>query len=104
VDEKTQFFFFTGQYYQAFSNMYDLWKSGALADSAWRPIRKHLISMMAMPGTRHVWDTWAREGLAPDFVAYVENLAASGEATYSLKGALAGRAPQTPQNSGSANA
>ncbi len=104
ADEKTQFFFFTGQYYQAFSNMYDLWKSGALPDSAWRPIRKHMISMMAMPGTRHVWDAWAREGLAPDFVAYVETLGASGEATYSLQGALEGRAPQTPRNEGGASA
>jgi len=33
-DEKTQFFFFTGQYYQAFSNMYDLWQDGLQSQSA----------------------------------------------------------------------
>lgn len=92
ADEKTQFFFYIGQFYQAFSNMYDLWKSGALPDTAWHPIRRHLSSVMVMPGTRHVWDAWAREGLAPDFVAYVETLHATGEATYSLKAALSGNA------------
>ncbi len=92
ADEKAQFFFFTGQYYQTFSNMYQLWKRNTLPDSAWHPIRKHLISMMAMPGTRHVWDGYARTGQAPDFVAYVEKLHASGEETYSLKDTLAGRA------------
>lgn len=104
ADEKTQFFFYIGQFYQTFSTMFDLWKAGKLPESVWHTIRKHLVSLMAMPGTRHVRDAWAREGLAPDYVAYVENLGASGEATYSLKDALAGRAPQTPQNHGSANA
>lgn len=89
-DEKTQFFFFTGQYYQAFSNMYDLWRDGALPESAWHPIRKHLISMLAMPGTRHVWDSWGREGLPAAFVVYVDRLGSGGEATYSLKDALGG--------------
>ena len=103
-DEKTQFFFYVGQFYQSFSNMYDLWTDKALPDSAWHPIRKHLISMMAQPGLRHVWEAWAREGLAPDYVAYVETLGASGEATYSLKEALDGRAARSPQGEGSARA
>ncbi len=89
-DEKTQFFFYAGQFYQSFADMYVLWKAKTLPDTAWYPIRKHLISMMAMSGTRRVWDNWAREGLSPGFVAYVEALAAAGEATYSLKGALSG--------------
>ena len=71
--------------------MYVLWKAKMLPDSAWHPIRKHLVSMMALPGTRHVFEAWAREGLSPDFVAYVDDLAASGEATYSLKRGLSGR-------------
>lgn len=90
-DEKTQFFFYIAQFYQSFSNMHDLWTEKTLPDSAWHPIRKHLISMMALPGARHVWEAWAREGLAPAFVAYVDGLAASGEATYSLEQMLSGR-------------
>ncbi len=90
ADEKTQFAFYVGHYYQAFSNMYDLWTTGALPDSAWHTIRKHLISMMALRGTRHVWDSWARAGLDARFVAYVDGLGATGEATYSLTELLAG--------------
>jgi len=101
-DEKTQFFFYVGQFYQSFADMYVLWKAKTLPEAAWHPIRKHLVSMGALSGMRHVWEAWAREGLAPDFVAYVDNLLASGEATYSLKDALAGRAPQTPQKDGAA--
>lgn len=90
-DEKTQFFFYAGQFYQSFSDMYVLWREKTLPDSAWHPIRKHLVSMMAMPGLRHVWDSWAREGLAPEFVAYVDALATSTEPTYSLNRSLSGR-------------
>lgn len=90
-DEKTQFFFYTGQYYQVFANMFELWRQKMLPDSAWHPIRKHLISMMAMQGTRHVWDSWAQEGLPPDFVAYVGELARSSEGSYSLKSGISGR-------------
>jgi len=91
-NEKTQFFFYIAQFYQSFSNMHDLWTQKTLPDSAWHPIRKHLISMMALPGARHVWEAWAREGLAPAFVAYVDGLVASGEATYSLGRMLSGKA------------
>ena len=98
-DEKTQFFFYTGQYYQAFSTMYSLWADKTLTDEAWHPIRKHLISMMAMTGTRHVWDSWARTGLPPGFVAYVDGLGTSGEGTYSLKTAMTGAAPAAPVGS-----
>lgn len=98
ADEKTQFFFFTAQYYQAFANMYDLWRRHTLPDSAWHPIRKHLISMMAMPGTRHVWESWAREGLPTDFVSHVDGFCAADEPTYSLKRALAGRSPAESAN------
>lgn len=95
ADEKTQFFFYIGQFYQTFSTMFDLWEAGELPESAWHTIRKHIISMMSMAGTRHVFDVWAREGLAPEFIAYVDTLCAASEATYSLKDALAGPAPRT---------
>lgn len=91
--ERLQFILWTGQYYQTFSNMFDLWKGGALPETAWRPVRKHLIDMLAMPGTRHVWESFARDALPPDFIAYGDKLAASGEASYSLAGGLAGPAP-----------
>ncbi len=88
--ERLQFILWTGQYYQTFSNMHDLWKAGALPETAWRPVRKHLIDMLAMPGTRYVWETFAREALPPDFIAYGDGLRASGEASYSLTAGLAG--------------
>ena len=94
ADEKVQCFFFVGQYYQTFANMFDLWRGGTLPDTTWHPIRKHLISMMALPGTRHVWESWARQGLPPAFVEYVDSLPVSGEPTYSLEQALAGPAPK----------
>lgn len=90
--ERLQFILWTGQYYQTFSNMHDLWKTGSLPETAWRPVRKHLIDMLAMPGTRHVWETFAREALPQDFIAYGDRLAASGEASYSLREGLAGPA------------
>jgi hypothetical protein len=96
ADEKTQYFFYVAQYYQTFSTMHDLWRRGALPESTWHPIRRHLVSMMALPGTRHVFETWARTGLPPEFVAFVDALVAANEETYSLERALSGRAPATP--------
>lgn len=90
--ERLQFVLWTGQYYQTFSNMFDLWKGGALPETTWRPVRKHMIDMLAMPGTRHVWEMFVREALPPDFIAYGDRLAASGETSYSLRGGLAGPA------------
>lgn len=95
-DEKTQFMFYVGQFYQSFSNMYDLWTEKTLPDTAWHPIRKHLISMMAQPGLRHVWEAWARDGLEPRFVDYVDKLASSGEVTYSLGRMLSGKEEANP--------
>lgn len=92
ADEKTQYFFYVAQYYQTFSTMHALWRRGALPESTWHPIRRHLISMMALPGTRHVFESWARSGLPPDFIAYVDGLAATKEETYSLERGLSGRA------------
>ncbi len=91
-DEKTQFAFYVGHYYQAFATMYDLWTDKMLPDSAWRLIKKHIIAMQALPGMRHVWDSWARSTLSEEFIAYVEGIAGSGEATYSLKSILTGAA------------
>jgi len=91
ADEQVQFFFFIAQYYQAFSTMHGLWRQDLLPGDAWHPIRKHSISMMEQKGMRHVWDSWGRTGLPAGFVSYVEALCASGEDTYSLQSALAGR-------------
>lgn len=96
ADEKTQYYFCVAQYYQAFCTMNDLWRRGALPESTLHPIRRHLISMMALPGTRHVFESWARSGLRPDFVAYVDRLANTKEETYSLERGLSGRANTTP--------
>jgi hypothetical protein len=90
--ERRQFGPWTGQYHQAFSNMRRFWKSGAIPRSAWRPVRKHLIDMLGTPGARHAWDMFARQALLPDFSAFGDKLAASGEMTYSLQGGLAGPA------------
>ena len=53
------------------------------------------ILQRLLPGTRHVFESWARSGLPPDFVAYVDALVATKEQTYSLDQALSGRAPAT---------
>lgn len=51
-----------------------------------------MIDMLAMPGTRHVWEMFAREALPPDFIAFGDRLAASGETSYSLRSGLTGPA------------
>jgi hypothetical protein len=94
--ERLQFVLWTGQYYQTFSNMYDLWKSGSLPETAWRPVRKHLIDMLAMPGTRYVWESFARDALPSAFIAYGDRLGGSGETSYSLAKGLAGPSERAP--------
>ncbi len=94
ADEKMQFFVFVSQYYQTYSNMYDLWRNNSLSDSAWYPIRKDFLALMAAPGSRYIWETYGREGQAPDFVAYMETLAASGEGTYPVNEILEGKMPK----------
>jgi hypothetical protein len=94
--ERLQFILWTGQYYQTFSNMHDLWKAGLLPETAWRPVRKHLIDMLALPGARHVWEAFARDALPADFIAYGDRLSASNETSYSLMKGLGGPGARAP--------
>jgi hypothetical protein len=103
ADEKTQYFFFIGQYYQVYSNMFDLWQNGSLPDSAWHAVRKDILTLMAMPGPRLIWAGYAKEGQSPAFVAYVESLVASGEGTYSFDDLLKVKAPEEKTQLESAN-
>jgi hypothetical protein len=94
ADEKVQFGYLIGQWYQTFSAMYDLMKSGMLPENTWYPIRKHLISMMSISGTRTIWETYAREGISPDFVAYVDALESSDEKTYTYNELIDASTPE----------
>ncbi len=86
ADEKMQYFFFLGQYYQVYSNMYDLWQSGRFSDNAWHPVKKDILTLMSMPGSRYIWETYGKKSQSPAFVAYVDALIASGEGSYTFEG------------------
>ncbi len=103
ADEKMQFGYLIGQWYQTFSAMYELKKGGMLPENTWYPIRKHLISMMAIAGTRKVWETYARKGILPDFIAYVDALANSDETTYTYSELIDGNAPDIEKKPESKN-
>lgn len=89
----------TGQHHQAFSNMHDLWKSDSLSETACRPVLKQSIEMLATPGTRNAGVRPARRAPPPDFIAFGDKLAASGEKTLSLRGGLAGPAGKAGNSS-----
>jgi len=91
-DEKVQYFFFIGQYYTVYANMYDLWQSGRFSDNAWHSVKKDILVLMSMPGSRYIWETAGKKSQSPAFVAYVDRLIASGEDTYNLEGIVGAKA------------
>ena len=83
-DECLQFIWFCGQHFTTHSTMYELYRNKTLPESQWHPVKKDILTVLSMPGSRKVWDDFAVEGLSPDFVAYVDGLLSSGEGSYSL--------------------
>ncbi len=83
-DEKLQFIWFCGQHFTTHSTVYELYRNKTLPESQWHPIKKDIITFLATNGGRTIWNDFAAKGLSPDFVAYVENLLESGEASYSM--------------------
>ena len=84
ADERLQFIWFAGQHFTIHSTVYALYQNKTLPESQWHPIKKDIITFLGTSGGRTIWDDFAKAGLSPDFVAYVEGLLESGEASYTL--------------------
>jgi hypothetical protein len=83
-DEQMQFMVFIGQFYTIYSVLFELHEEDLLPPTQWFAIRKDLLTLMASPGGRGIWEKFGRHGLSPKFVTFVEDLANSDEATYDL--------------------
>ena len=84
ADERLQFAFFIGQQMQIHSVMFDLHEDGLLPDSQWHNVCKDILTIVRSDGGQCIWDEFGRKGLSPKFVAYVERLVSSDEATYDM--------------------
>jgi len=83
-DEKLQFVWFISQHLTTYSTVYELYRNKTLLESQWHPAKKDIITLMATNGGRTIWEDFAKEGLSPDFIAYVEGLLEGDEGSYSL--------------------
>jgi len=84
ADERCQFLFFIGQHMQIHSVMFELHQDGHLTESQWHNVRKDILTIVRSDGGRRVWEDFAKKGLDPKYVAFVERLIASGEDTYDM--------------------
>lgn len=84
ADERMQFLVFIGQHMQIHSVMFELREDGLLPESQWRNVRKDILTIVRSDGGRRVWEEFGKTGLDPKFVACVERLVASAEATYDM--------------------
>ena len=85
-DERMQLTFFLGQFYQIYSVMFELHEDRLLQDSQWYNIRKDLLMLLRSPSGAMVWEEFGKAGFDPKFVAFLESLKESDEASYSLGG------------------
>jgi hypothetical protein len=83
-DEKLQFLWFVGQHLTIHNTVFELYQNKMLPESQWHPVKKDILTLLATVGGRQVWDDFAKQGLTPKFVDYVEALQTSGEESYSL--------------------
>ena len=83
-DERTQYLVHIGHFMQIYSTMYELHEQGLLPATQWHNCRKDIVSLMNSAGGVWVWETFGKRGLDPAFVAFVESLKTSGEATYDI--------------------
>ena len=72
---------------QIFSTMYELHQDNLLPDSQWHNCRKDMITVVKSPGGFWVWDSVIKNGLDPEFVAFVDGLRDLPERSYDLRGA-----------------
>ncbi|MHA6288854.1 hypothetical protein [Maricaulis sp. CAU 1757] len=85
ADERMQFLILTGHFLHIYSVMYELHQDGLLPDSQWHAVRQDLVFVLASDGGRLVWESFGKEGLPPDFVAYAEEISRTGAASYDLR-------------------
>ena len=83
-DERMQFLVHMGQFMQIYSTMFELHRERLLPDTQWHNCRKDMISVMNAPGGLWVWETFGRQGLHPDFVAYMETLRETKDGSFDL--------------------
>ena len=83
-DERMQFLVHMGQFMQIYSTMFELHRERLLPDTQWHNCRKDMISVMNAPGGLWVWETFGRQGLHPDFVAYMESLREAKDGSFDL--------------------
>jgi hypothetical protein len=83
-DERMQFLVHLGHFMQIYSTMFELHQDKLLPDTQWHNCRQDMISVMKSPGGRWVWSAFGKQGLHPKFVAYMEALGESGEASFDL--------------------
>ena len=84
ADERMQFLILVGQFLQIYSTMFELHEDRLLPDSQWHNVRKDLISLLATPGGRRIWETFGKSGLDPAFLAHVDAFVAKGEPSYDI--------------------
>lgn len=93
-DEKLQFLIFVGHYFQIYSTMFELHADGLLPDSQWHHVQKDILALLKGSGGKKVWNDFAKTGLGPDFVAFVDSLAESKTESYHF-GDFYGAEPST---------
>ncbi len=83
-DERMQFLIHIGHFMQIYSTMFELHQDKLLPDTQWHNCRQDMISVMNSAGCLWVWETYGKQGLSPEFVAYMEALRTAGAASFSL--------------------
>ncbi len=83
-DERWQFLIIIGQHMQIHSVMYELFQDGLLPETQWTNVCKDILSVVRSDGGKRIWEEFGKKGLDPQFVAFVERLAAGADATYDI--------------------
>ncbi|MGD8978123.1 MAG: hypothetical protein PVG91_11005 [Gammaproteobacteria bacterium] len=83
-DERIQFWMLVGQYGNAWSVMYQLYRDGMLPEIQWTVVRKDMLGILSSEGGRSFWKRFGAGAFDPEFVAYVDSLLSSGEKSYDM--------------------
>jgi hypothetical protein len=83
-DEKMQFWMLVGQYGNAWSVLYQLYRDRMLPETQWKVVRNDLLSILSSAGGNTFWRLFGSGAFDRDFVAYVDAELAKGDKTYDM--------------------
>ena len=80
-----QFIVLTGQFFNTWAVMFDLYREGQLPESQWKVVTTDLKAILNTPGGLALWSDILVHNYDSGFVDFVNDVLSAGEGSYDIR-------------------